>query len=204
MDTTKKGFTLIELLLVIGILAILATTTVLVLNPARFFQEARDAQRLNDLGAINGAIALYLSTTTAVPTVNSAGDFGCADAGTKNYGSSRTPAPGSRYTASVTAPAAGAHMGTFGTDGTGWVPINLGAGVAEGAALGALPKDPTNSAALNYQYACSTAGAAGRYKLTADMESAKYVAGGANDVEGTDGGTLGTIYEVGTGAALAL
>ena len=60
----KKGFTLIELLIVIAILAILATTVVLVLNPAQILAQARDAQRISDLSSIKSAIALYLATAT--------------------------------------------------------------------------------------------------------------------------------------------
>src|SRR3989338_7505949 len=67
----RKGFTLIELLIVIGILAILATTVVLVLNPAQILAESRDTQRVSDLGAVQSAIGLYLATV-ASPTFGSA------------------------------------------------------------------------------------------------------------------------------------
>ena len=71
MDTKlKKGFTLIELLIVIGILAVLATVTVLVLNPAELFRQARDSQRLADLGAVRGALGLYV-TTVSSPDIES-------------------------------------------------------------------------------------------------------------------------------------
>ena len=36
---TKKGFTLLELLIVIGILSILSTTVVLVINPAQLLKK---------------------------------------------------------------------------------------------------------------------------------------------------------------------
>jgi prepilin-type N-terminal cleavage/methylation domain-containing protein len=49
----KAGFTLIELLIVIGILAILATVVVLVLNPTEMFKQARDSQRLSETDALN-------------------------------------------------------------------------------------------------------------------------------------------------------
>jgi prepilin-type N-terminal cleavage/methylation domain-containing protein len=41
---SKKGFTLLELLIVIGILAILSTTVMLVINPAETFKKATDAK----------------------------------------------------------------------------------------------------------------------------------------------------------------
>ena len=44
----KKGFTLVELLIVIGIVAILATIVVLVINPVELLKESRDSRRLSD------------------------------------------------------------------------------------------------------------------------------------------------------------
>lgn len=55
----EKGFTLIELLLVIGILGILMSSLVLVINPARQMAKARDTQRQSDLFAILATIYQY-------------------------------------------------------------------------------------------------------------------------------------------------
>lgn len=54
-----NGFTLIEILLAIGILAILATATIIAINPARQFAEARNTQRWNDVHAITNAVYQY-------------------------------------------------------------------------------------------------------------------------------------------------
>ena len=58
---TKKGFTLLELLIVIGILSILSTTVVLVINPAQLLKKARDSQRISDLSTMKTAIAYYVT-----------------------------------------------------------------------------------------------------------------------------------------------
>ncbi len=52
----KKGFTFIETLVVIGIVAILATTVVVAINPTRRFEDARDKQREIHLQTILSAI----------------------------------------------------------------------------------------------------------------------------------------------------
>ena len=44
-----RGFTLLELLIVVGIIAILSTAVVLVINPLELLRQARDTNRLNDL-----------------------------------------------------------------------------------------------------------------------------------------------------------
>lgn len=54
-----RGFTLIELLVVIGIIAILAVIVLVAVNPARQFQQARDAQRESDVTTILNAIHQY-------------------------------------------------------------------------------------------------------------------------------------------------
>lgn len=50
---------MIEILLAIGILAILATATIIAINPARQFAEARNTQRWNDVHAIVNAVYQY-------------------------------------------------------------------------------------------------------------------------------------------------
>ena len=61
----QKGFTLLELIIVIGILAVLATVSVLVLNPAQLFAQDRDTTRISDLGTLRSAIGLYLSSVSS-------------------------------------------------------------------------------------------------------------------------------------------
>jgi len=49
MARAPRGFTLIELLIVVGILAVLATLVILVINPAELFKQARDVRRISDM-----------------------------------------------------------------------------------------------------------------------------------------------------------
>jgi prepilin-type N-terminal cleavage/methylation domain-containing protein len=56
MKKVNKGFTLIELLVVIGIIAILAAIVIVSINPAKRFQDARNAQRQANVEAILGAV----------------------------------------------------------------------------------------------------------------------------------------------------
>jgi prepilin-type N-terminal cleavage/methylation domain-containing protein len=55
------GFTLLELLIVIGILAILSTTVMIVINPADLLARTRDSRRIGDLSTLNSAINLFVS-----------------------------------------------------------------------------------------------------------------------------------------------
>ena len=56
----RKAFTLLELLIVIGILAILSTTVMIVINPADLLARARDSNRISDLSTVNSAINAFV------------------------------------------------------------------------------------------------------------------------------------------------
>ncbi len=203
MNTTKKGFTLLELLIVIGILAILSSVTVLVLNPAELLRQARDTQRINDLGTLNNALALYASTAATV----SLGTLGVPYSHNGGTNASTTAAFGSACGGDITG-----HVSSTNRTPTtsGWIPVNFGA-TSGGSPLSVLPVDPSSGVGtivtvddwqLVYWYQASTASST--WELAAKMESTRYKAGGANDVSTNDGGTCSHWYEVGTEPGLDL
>jgi prepilin-type N-terminal cleavage/methylation domain-containing protein len=56
----RKGFTLIELLVVITIIATLAVTVFVALNPGQRLKDAKDARRTSDVDSILTAIHAYI------------------------------------------------------------------------------------------------------------------------------------------------
>lgn len=158
----QKGFTLIELLVVIGILAVLATLVVLVLNPAQLFAQARDAQRVSDFATLQRAINFTLSTATlssmaAGPLTTVATSTGCG-------WTSCTMTTTDVYT----------------VDGTGWVGINFTL-AAGGSPLTKLPADPTNAGSYHYEYKSNGDVSNPIYEIAARLESDKYQAMMADD-----------------------
>lgn len=206
----KKGFTLIELLIVIGILAILATTVVLVLNPAQILAESRDTQRVSDLGSVQSAVGLMLATDSTIP------DFanqprctitGCTSAGTPTTcgGFTNTDASVGGTAVACVVPAA-ADMRKI--EGSGWVGIDL-SGTSGGSTLANLPMDPTNSTSYYYAYISSQAGAGTTYEIDARLESTK-LRGNMTTDGGDDNTCTGSYvdttcwYEVGSEPGLDL
>ena len=59
--TRLKAFTLLELLIVIGILAILSTTVIIVINPADLLARARDGNKISDLSVVNSSISTLMA-----------------------------------------------------------------------------------------------------------------------------------------------
>lgn len=187
---SDRGFTLIELLIVIAIVAILATITLLVLNPSEMLRKARDSKRISDLKTINDAIGLsvaqipplFIGTSTYVYVSLPDSDSACASYNLPSLGGT-----GMTYSCRPEA--------TYRkTDGTGWIPANFDS--LPSKVLSVLPVDPVNSnnasSGLYYTYV------AGSWELDAKMESAKYGSGGSNDVGANDGGDGVSLFEVGS------
>lgn len=177
----KKGFTLLELLIVIGILAILATTVTIILNPAELLRQARDSQRLSDLQSLNTAVNLYASTVNQSPLFS---------------GTSTQP----QGTCTVASPSPNPFTGTCTdsastkVDGTGWVTINFNS-VSTGAPLSKLPVDPINSTAGATDYFYAFRATSTIWEINTVLESTKYAE--TENLDAKDGGSNDSFYEIG-------
>lgn len=63
----QEGFTLIELLVVIGVIGLLASVLVIVINPLTQIQKSRDSQRKSDLAQIQRALEIYYNDNGSYP-----------------------------------------------------------------------------------------------------------------------------------------
>lgn len=188
----KKGFTLIELLIVIGILAVLGTVAVLVINPGELLAQARDSQRISDLGTVYAALGLYVSTVGSFDVASGTADTQCVSSVNTQVASciGRYTSDGTPPTTSSSPSAANLRK----VEGSGWVAAGL-SDVPGGTPLSILPIDPTNNDTYFYTYWGHQANK--KFKLTSNLESVRYSFGGGDDKEGNDGGVSTSIYEVG-------
>ena len=185
----NNSFTLIELLIVIGILAVLVASVVVVLNPTQLLAQARDAKRLADAAALTKAMGVMqaiqppVSLGTASTVYVSIPD---TSATCTNLG---LPALPSGWVYSCVS-----STNLQKSDGTGWIPVNFN--ITGGALLPILPTDPVNATTNNnfYVYTPQTNGI---WEISAPLESTKYLSQGS-----TDGGTNSVRYESGTNLTL--
>ena len=161
--STVKGFTLLEVMVVTTILATLATTTLVTLNPTELLAQMRDSQRITTIGMLRDAISLLVADA---PTTNlgditrvhislPSNDPNCADI------IGLPTLPSGMFYRCVTA----ANLTRI--DGQGWIPLNFN-NIVGGAPFTVLPTDITNTPALFYSYIPSPGG---RATLTARIES---------------------------------
>ena len=181
------AFTLIELLIVIGILAILAMTVLLVINPAQLVKQSRDSNRITEMNQLNKALMLYQSFG------------GSSNMGTHGevYISIPDTDPNSANLDLPTGPTY--HCKTEANyrrvDGTGWIPVNFTSiQSSAGTLFSNLPIDPINTIENNLYYTYIP----GSWALSATLESEKYLSTTAVN----DGGVSDTRFEVGNNLAM--
>lgn len=133
--SSQKAFTLIELLIVIGILAILATIVLLVINPAQLIKQTRDANRLTELNQIDKALGFFESfggTSMGLP-MNVYVSIPCDQADFIDL-----PALGGGYFYSCSMSANFRKV-----NGSGWIPVDFTSLQSQvGTLFSALPIDP--------------------------------------------------------------
>ena len=184
-----KGFTLIELLVVIAIIAVIATATILVINPAELIKQGRDSTRLSDLNNINRSLG-FLQVDQPDTSFGSSSVVYVSIPDTSstcvNLGLSSLPA-GWAYSCSTDAN----HRKV---DGTGWIPADF-TSFSAGSPLSVLPIDPINTTSTGNYYTYVTGGS---WELTAYMESSKHLERAKND-----GGVDVVTYEIGSNLTLS-
>jgi len=185
----NKAFTLIELLIVIGILAILATATLLVLNPAQMVKQTRDTVRMSELISLNQALSLY--ETSGLTSLGSSNIvyISIPDSSATCANISGLPILPSGYAYSCKPSSTYRNV-----DGTGWVPVNF-TQVSFGSPLSQLPIDPINTA-TNRNYYTYIPG--GSWHLAANLEADKFKLGGSEDKTSKDNGSYPSLFETGS------
>jgi len=195
----KKGFTLVELLIVIAILAVLATATVVVLNPAELLAQARDAQRISDMESLRTAVGIYMSQVSPIKMCESGA---CAATGRCSFSNTAGNAP---FTGDCSNAAYAATLRAV--DGTGWVDVKF-TDISGGSPIPNLPIDPTQSGTYLYAYKGDYANKT--FVLRTRLESVKHRGEMTSDGDPAGKSTCATYtentcwYSVGTDPGLDL
>lgn len=194
LNKTEDGFTLIELLVVIAIVAILSIVVLLTLNPAELLRQARDSNRISDMGTLKTAISLYLSDTQ-IPNLasSSLGFTACYLSTVQGNGTTSAKCGIFAYTGTTGGDASTTQDKYRKVNSQGWVPVDFSK-LSIGTPFGSLPLDPSNNQTFFYSYAASSTNV---FEVNAILESSKY-----NNVMLSDGGDNNSTYETGSNLTL--
>src|SRR3989344_3678286 len=179
----NKAFTMIELLITLGILALVSTIVVLIINPVQLVAQSRDAQRISDLKRIDTAIQLSRNSLdeTLNETLVEANIVYVSLPDTDNNdlcNEYTLPTLTSGWFYRCMAP----NSDLRNINNSGWIPINFTSVTTN--PLISLPVDPINTATGGY-YAYTQSG------LATALQSNKYI----SEVASTDGGTQTNYFE---------
>ena len=179
----NKAFTTIELLITLGILALVSTIVVLIINPVQLVAQSRDAQRISDLKRIDTAIQLSRNSLdeTLNETLVEANIVYVSLPDTDNNdlcNEYTLPTLTSGWFYRCMAP----NSDLRNINNSGWIPINFTSVTTN--PLISLPVDPINTATGGY-YAYTQSG------LATALQSNKYI----SEVASTDGGTQTNYFE---------
>lgn len=201
-----KAFTLLELLVVIGILAVISVTVLIVINPADLLARARDSNRISDLSTVNSAIntlvAFYsdasLGSVNTVYVSLPSNQSNCSDLNLPSL-----PGAWSYHCVSL------ANLRKV--DGNGWIPIDF-TQMDSGSPISHLPVDPKNTyvqdlSQANDFFLTYAVNSSKQWELNAKTESSKFgftnrdgfpiVNAATNPTPVSDGGDNG-LYEIGS------
>jgi len=206
----STGFTLLELLIVIGILAILSTTVMIVINPADLLARSRDSRRISDLSTLNTAINLFVGFYSNVSLGDPNIVYVSLPSNQSNCSDLNLPSLPSGWSYHCVSSANLRKV-----DGNGWIPIDF-TKMDISSPISHLPVDPKNTYVRDlsqsndffFTYAVDSSK---RWELNAKTESAKFgftsrdgfpiVDAATTPAPINDGGDNG-LYEIGSNLAL--
>ncbi|HEY4500157.1 MAG TPA: LamG-like jellyroll fold domain-containing protein [Candidatus Paceibacterota bacterium] len=182
----NQSFTILELLIVIGILGVLSSVAILILNPLGFFARGRDSNRIADIHQLNTGVELYKTLGYNIAPTPNIIHISVPDTSTV-CGNLDLPVLPSGWIYQCKT-----SSNFRKTDGSGWVPVNFSS-ISAGSPFSTLPVDPINDASKGLYYAYINGGIVQSYEFIALLESDKYL----QTIAATDNGSDPAHFELG-------